>query len=110
MKLQWNMTGMPAKQQSPEPSSDDIKGLFRQFDAEPGQYREIVKDVRALESEARWPLLSTLNIAPAAPAAPPVIASGGPATASAPGSLAAVFQRLVKAPAAAPPLPRFKIS
>lgn len=115
MNLQWNKPAPPAaatvtaKRQSTD--ADDIKNLFRKFDAEPGQYQEIVKDQRAGVAEARWPMLARLSIAQAAaapavqpaaflPKATQVTRADAP-VASAANSLAAVFQRLAGKPVVA---------
>lgn len=134
MKLQWNKAeqSAPPPVKPQDPSADDIKDLFRKFDADPDQYREIGREGRAASAEARWPMLSRLSIGeaasapsvcPAQPALPswaaaivepraattaarvPPVAPVAPRVAAAPQpqSLAAIFQRLAKAPGATAP-------
>lgn len=135
MKLQWNKAeqSAPPTVKPQDPSADDIKDLFRKFDADPEQYREIGREGRAASAEARWPMLSRLSIGeaalapsvcPAQPALPswaaaivepraaptarvppaaPVVPRAAPAPQPQPQSLAAIFQRLAKAPGAAAP-------
>lgn len=129
MSIRWNQAAKPAAiiENATHKSASDIIDLFRKFDAEPGQYQEIIKDKNADISQARWPMLARMSIAqasnaPAVVQTPPAfqahqplpvpmpqrvpqhssnlpIAHKAPAIQAAP--LAAVFKRLVKTPSTA---------
>lgn len=49
-------------------ASEDIKNLFRQFGGQPQEYQEIVRSNEAQNSQARWPLLSSVKMDQNAPA------------------------------------------
>lgn len=134
MTLRWNQAAKPAvkTEQAHDTSASDILDLFRKFDAEPAQYQEIMKEKSADVSQSRWPMMAKMSIAAAAsapavtqpssaflarqarvPASSPAEVpqrgsqapfAGKPAVVE-PTPLAAVFQRLMKTPAAPSPTP-----